>query len=307
MNHNLRSILSGQGVSLITPFNEAGEIDYPRLEGLVLRLVHDDSDFIIALGTSSECSLLSIEEQVRVLDFVSEINESRKPLIAGIAGADTRSSVQRAASFDRRDIAAIFCASSNPSASSQSGYIGHCRSVSVASPLPVILHNAHQFKTAGMTCDTIMELAHEPNIVGVIECSGDVALTGELIRSRPDHFAILSGRDVMALPLLSLGVDGVVSSIGNAFSKEFGSMVHQLLFGSIHEARKTHHALAPLMRILETEGDPTCIKTILAHLNLCDARVRLPNTPVSNTTKQAIYDAIAELPLEMLRLETNYS
>lgn len=300
MNTELTSILSGQGVSLVTPFNALGEVDYPSLENLVSRCISGDADYLLVLGPSSECSLLSIEEQDRILDFVIEINANALPLVAGIASLDTRAAVQRVSSIGQNGIVAIYCAASNPMASSQSGHLGHFRSIAEAANKPILIQSPSSTSGNCMKAETILTLAEEPNITAVVECSGDVALNGMLLRKRPVGFSILSGRDVMTLPLLALGVDGAVTSLGNAFCKSWGAMTHRMLFGSVNDARVTHHIFAPLMRILEMEGEPTGIKTILAHLNLCESRVRLPNTPVSEDIKIALYRAIAELPHQAL-------
>ncbi len=300
MNTELNSILCGQGVSLVTPFNSAGEVDFPSLEKLVNRCISGDADYLLTLGPSSECSLLNIEEQNRILEFVVEINNGVKPLIAGISSSDTRSAVQRIATMSMTHVSGVFCAASNPVASSQSGHIGHFRSIAEASSLPILIQNSAESLANSMSVETILTLAREPKIVGLVECSGNVALNGALLRSRPKGFSILSGRDVMTLPLLALGVDGAITSLGNAFGKSLGAMTHQMLFGSVNEAREVHHTFAPLMHILEMEGAPTGIKTVLAHLGLCDSRVRLPNTPVSESTKMALYRAIADLPQEAL-------
>jgi 4-hydroxy-tetrahydrodipicolinate synthase len=111
----------------------------------------------------------------------------------------------------------------------------------------------------------------------------------------------------MALPLFALGIDGAISTIGNAFPDAFGEMIDLLTFGALNEARKRHHELAPIMRLLELEGKPTAIKSVLAQLNRCHGAVRLPNTPVSEQTQMAIYKTIAELPEHISNkiLETN--
>jgi len=143
-------------------------------------------------------------------------------------------------------------------------------------------------------------LAHEPNIAGVVESTGDVALHGELIRKKPKNFFVLSGRDVMALPLMSMGADGIVSTIANAFPTDCSRMMDQMEFGNFQDARTMHHTLAPLLRILETEGVPTGIKAMLNHFQRMEHLVRLPNTPVSDEMKAALYRELAELPQSMV-------
>ena len=302
MSHDIQSHLQGHGVTLVTPFSREGDVDFPALERLINRSIDEGVDFLSVLGPGSEAALLDTDETVRILDFVSEINAGRKPLLAGIASTDTRSAVKAASEMKVRDVLALFCAAPSPIASSDMGFVGHFRSIAQAASFPVIMHHPGGDHRISVSSDALLQLSQEPNIAGIVECSGDVALFGELVRNRPAGFAVLCGRDVMALPLLALGADGALSSIGNAFSRSFGRMVHQMRFGSIHDARETHHLLAPMMRILEKEGRPTGIKTILSHLNLCESAVRLPNTPVSDITRDALYRTIAELPSEVIGL-----
>lgn len=287
------NVIHGHGVSLITPFNETGEVDYPALERLTTNLVRSKVHFIVVLGHASEAALLDEDEQIRVMDFVSEINNGTKALVGGVASTSTRNAIRRVAAFDRRDFTAIFCGTPVPEPSSNSGYVGHYRSIAQASPLPILMHHEQAIPNQS---EWVLELANEKNISGVIDESGSVELFDELIQKRPSGFGLLSARDSMALPLFALGIDGVVSTIGNAFPDAFGDIVDLLAFGAMHDARVRHHELAPLMRIMETEGRPTTIKSVLSQLNRCSQSVRLPNTPVTEETQHQIYKAIAELP-----------
>lgn len=304
MNKNSAKTMHGHGVSLITPFNDIGDVDFPALERLTNKLLDSSANFIVVLGTASEAALLDDDEQIRVLDFVSELNNGKKPLMGGVASSNTRNAVRRVSSFNQRDFSAIFCGSPMPQASSNSGHVGHYRSVAQESPLPIFMHH---LRNAPGHSEWVMELAGENNIAGVIDETGDMDILDQWMRSKPDGFKLLSARDIMALPLFALGIDGAISTIGNAFPDAFGEMIDLLTFGALNEARKRHHELAPIMRLLELEGKPTAIKSVLAQLNRCHGAVRLPNTPVSEQTQMAIYKAIAELPEHISNkiLETN--
>lgn len=290
--------LSGMGVNLVTPFNAAGEIDFPALERLVHNIKSSSIEFIVVNGSASEAALLSPEECLRSLEFVAEINNKEKPLIAGLPGQDTRSSVSQILSFtERMPCSAILCHEPLPRARTASGYVGHFRSLAQASSLPIIIE--HNQSAIPNTSRALLQLAKDPNVRGIVEATGDVALNGELIRNTPDDFFILTSRDVMMLPLMALGIDGAVSTIANAFPSECSEMMVQMAFGNFHDAQSTHHALAPLLRILESEGEASGIKAILNHFHWLENLVRLPNTPVSEETRAAIYKELAELPQDM--------
>ena len=291
--------LSGMGVNLITPFNAAGEIDFPALERLVLKIKSTPIEFIAVNGSAAEAALLSPEECLRSLEFVAEINNKEKTLIGGLPGGDTRSCVSQIVSFtERTPCSAILCHEPLPRARTAPGYVGHFRSLAQASARPIIVE--HNESSIPDVSDALVQLSKDPNICGIIEATGDVALNGELIRNTPDNFFILTSRDVMMLPLMALGIDGAVSTIANAFPQECSEMMGQMAFGNFQDAQSTHHALAPLLRIIELEGEASGIKAILNHFHEMENLVRLPNTPVSEETRTAIYKELAALPQHMV-------
>ena len=293
MKADASNLIHGHGVSLITPFNPTGEVDYPALERLAKNLMVSKVDFIVVLGHASEAALLDDDEQVRVMDFISEINSGTKKLVGGVASTSTRNAIRRVSAFNQRDFAAIFCGTPAPSASSNSGYIGHYRSIAQASPLPILMHHdGHGLSHS----EWVLEMAQEQNIAGVVDESGNIELMDLWLHNRPEGFGLLTARDAMALPLFALGIDGAISTIGNAFPEAFGEMIDLLAFGAINDARLRHHELAPLMRLMEQEGSPTAIKSILAQLQRYSSAVRLPNTPVSEKTQRSLYRALAQLP-----------
>ena len=297
MNNAFR--LSGMGVNLVTPFNAAGEIDFPALERLVLKIKSTPIEFIAVNGSASEAALLSPEECLRSLEFVAEINDNEKPIIGGLPGGDTRSSVSQILSFtEGTPCAAILCHEPLPRARTASGYLGHFRSLAQAAALPIIIE--HNQSSIPDVSEALLELARDPNVCGIVDATGDVALNGELIRNTPDNFFVLTSRDVMMLPLMALGVDGAVSTIANAFPQECSNMMGQMAFGNFQDAQTTHHSLAPLLRILELEGEASGIKAILNHFHWLGNLVRLPNTPVSEETRMAIYKELAALPQQMV-------
>jgi 4-hydroxy-tetrahydrodipicolinate synthase len=289
----------GQGISLVTPFTDRDAIDFPALERIVHHVATQNVDFLVVRGTSSEIRVLDANEKGRVLAFIQEINDNRLPLIVGVGGADTRSVAAEVEALSEFNVQGILAASPVGGATSQSGYAAHFLAVVEACKVPVIIHNRASERRGGMQAETMLKLARHERIVGVKESSGDINVVSELLRNRPAGFRVLSGADDFALPMMALGADGVISTIGNAFPETFGFMVQQALFGQFTEARKIHHDLSPVMRLLREAGDPTGIKTVLSHLGLCSAQVRLPNTQVDAALSQKFYRAVAALEPEV--------
>ena len=142
---------------------------------------------------------------------------------------------------------------------------------------------------------TTLTLANHSNVIGIKEASGDLEQIGDILAGRPPHFAVWSGDDALAMPTVAMGAEGLISVLGNAFPKPLTAMVEQASFGQTHEARSTHAALKPLMKLMFEEGNPAGIKAAMNHLGLCEGDVRLPLTKASSALKDKLYAAIAAL------------
>lgn len=132
-----------------------------------------------------------------------------------------------------------------------------------------------------MTAETTLRLAQEcENICAVKEASGSLEQIMQIINERPEHFLVLSGDDVLTLPILAAGGDGVISVIANAFPAQFDKMVHLAMEGNLVEARKIHYELFNFMQAIFKEGNPAGVKALLKIMGKCDEFVRLPLTPI---------------------------
>ena len=291
--------LNGLGVAMITPFNKNGAVDYPALQRNTEHLINSDVGFLVVLGTTSETPTLSFEEQRSVLDFIIELNNKRLPIVAGLTSNNTKALCDRISNFDFKGIDAVLSASPNYNKPSQNGIIEHFTHVADSSPKPIILYNVPSRTGSNMLAPTTLKLAENDNIIAIKEASGDLSQVDEILRNKPDGFQVFSGDDALTLPMISSGADGVISVIGNALPKRFGSMVNQALFGQVIEAREMHHKLCPIIDAIFEEGNPTGIKTVMDIIGLCDDSVRLPLVPASKQLRDKLYTCLADLDVEI--------
>ena len=289
------SSLHGLGVAMVTPFNDQGNVDYPALQRMVEHQVNGGTSFLVVLGTTGETPTLSATEQRRVVDFVLEVNAGRLPVVVGVTGNNTAELCARIQGWDVDGIAAFLVATPAYNKPSQEGLKAHYTAVADAAQRPVILYNVPGRTSCNMSSATTLDLANHPNVVGVKEASGDLEQIGDILAHRPEHFAVWSGDDALAMPTVAMGAEGVISVLGNAFPKPMADMVQQASFGQTHEARSTHVTLKPLMTLMFEEGNPTGVKAAMDHLGLCGSEVRLPLMKASSTLKDKLYAAIAAL------------
>lgn len=289
------SSLHGLGVAMVTPFNAQGNVDFPALQKMVEHQIDGGTAFLVVLGTTGETPTLSAAEQRRVVDFVLEVNAGRLPVVVGVTGNNTVELCERIHSWDVNGVAAFLVATPAYNKPGQEGLRAHYTAVADAAQRPVILYNVPGRTACNMSAETTLALANHPNVVGIKEASGDLDQIGDILANRPEHFALWSGDDALAMPTVAMGAEGLISVLGNAFPKPMAAMVEQASFGQIHEARITHAALKPLMSLMFEEGNPTGVKAAMVHLGLCEGNVRLPLTKASDSLKDKLYAAIASL------------
>ncbi len=269
--------IKGTGVAIVTPFHNYGTIDFSSLEKLLNHIIDGGADFIVAMGTTSEAATLTADEKTAVLDCVLEVVNGRMPVVLGIGGNSTQSVISAIKKTDFNGISAILSVAPYYNKPSQKGLIYHFKNISGASPVPVIIYNVPGRTSVNITAETVLKLAEESeNIVAVKEASGNIMQVMEILRNKPDDFKLFSGDDALTFPMVTLGADGVISVVANAYPAEFSKMVSLALNGNYTEAKKIHYSLLPFINLLFADGNPSGIKAALDNMDILKNNLRLP-------------------------------
>lgn len=281
--------LKGMGVALITPFNEDKSIDEPALRKLVQFQLKNNTDYIVVLGTTGEYATLTAEELERVKQIIRDENDKQLPLVLGIGGNSTSQVCLRLKQENLEGFDAILSVSPYYNKPSQEGIYQHFVAVAEAAPLPVIVYNVPGRTSSNILPETIARLAKDcDNIIGIKEAAGDLVQAMKMIDQTPEDFLVISGDDMIALPMVLAGGSGVISVIGEGFPKEFSKMIHLGLERKVDEAYAIHHALAPVIDLIFEEGNPAGIKAVFHKLELAEPHVRLPLMPATNSLTNKI-------------------
>jgi 4-hydroxy-tetrahydrodipicolinate synthase len=273
---------NGTGIAVVTPFDNQGKPDGIGISNVVQHLVSGGVDFVVALGTTGETPTLSKEERIQVLGLIRENLTGRLPLWCGMGGNDTRELLDQLRAFDLEGVDALLSVTPYYNRPSQAGLYAHYRELALATDKPIVLYNVPARTGCSLSAETTLRLASDfPNIVGTKEASGDWTQIMEIMRSKPASFKVYSGDDAISLPLLALGLDGVVSVIGNALPQSFSKMVRYALNNEFDAARQLHQQLLPIMNAVFREGSPAGIKFLLNELGLCESYLRLPLVGIS--------------------------
>lgn len=286
----------GMGVALVTPFTKNKDIDYPALKRVIDHVVDNGADFLVALGTTGETPALFEQEKTDVKNFIKKYANDRIPLVIGVGGNNTAEIVKQLKEDDFSGYSAILSVVPPYNKPSQEGIFFHFKAIAEASPLPVILYNVPGRTGVNMTAETTLRLAREvPGIIGIKEASGNLQQIQKLIREKPDTFTVLSGDDGMTYPLMALGAQGVISVLGNAYTKEFSEMVHLCLEGNYIEAVDYHYKYREIIRLLFADGNPAGVKCVMHDMGLIENELRLPLVPVCDHTATEIIHWIKTL------------
>lgn len=287
---------SGLGVAMVTPFNNDGSVDFDGLTKLTNYLIDGGVDYLVVQGTTGESATLTLSEKQEVLEHVKQVNAGRLPLVFGHGGNNTAALIEGFNNFNWDGVDAILSASPYYNKPTQEGIFQHYKALNAATPKPIIIYNVPGRTSSNITASTTVRMAKElNNMIAIKEASGNLSQVSQIIKNKPEGFAVISGDDPLVVPHISIGGDGVISVIGNATPKTFSNLVKQSLAGNFKEAAQLHLRVLDLIDLLFVEGNPAGIKAALNIQNVCGETVRLPLVSISDSTRKAIAKEIAGL------------
>ena len=281
---------------MITPFKKDGAIDFNALEKLIHFNIDNGVNYFVSLGTTGETATLGKDERKEVWKFTAKAVNGKVPLVAGIGGNNTAEVVGTIKEFHEAGFDAILSVSPYYNKPTQEGIYQHFMKIAEAAPLPVILYNVPGRTSSNISAETTIRLAKaSEKFIGMKEASGNFAQCMHIVKEKPANFLVISGDDIITLPMIGFGMDGVISVVGQAFPKDFSAMVKEALNGNFTEAKRLHYKLLDFMEWFFAEGSPGGVKAALHYLGICENVVRLPLVPVSETLYQKIAAGIKSI------------
>jgi len=276
--------LIGTGVALVTPFKKDFSIDFEALQRIVNFSIDGGVEYLVVMGTTAENATLTQDEKEQVINAVIDINKGRLPIVLGVGGNNTMQVVEELKTRDFSAFEAILSVSPYYNKPTQEGIYQHFKAIAEASPIPVILYNVPGRTSSNMLPSTVVRLAKDfDNVVAIKEAAGDVVQAMQLIKNAPKDFLVISGDDMIALPIVLAGGAGVISVIGQGFPKEFSEMIRLGLNKKVNEAFKTQYFLSDCIDMIFEQGNPAGIKQVFQALGIAENIVRLPLVSVDDS------------------------
>lgn len=282
-------MFTGAFTAMITPFRD-GKLDEARLIEQIEYQIAQGIDGLVPVGTTGESPTLSFAEHERVIELTVQTARGRVPVIAG-TGANSTTEALELHAFAKK-AGATACLSVNPyyNKPTQEGLYRHFMTLADKVDLPIVLYNIPSRTGITMSASTVARLNAHKNIVAIKESTGSIEMASE-IRNACD-ITILSGDDYMTVPLMALGAKGVVSVSSNLIPAKIKKLVQTCLAGDFRSAAEQHDRLFKFFRVLFLDGNPAGIKYAMSVAGRDSGELRLPLVQASESTQQAIRQAM---------------
>ncbi len=286
--------ITGSIVALVTPMGADGSVDVDALRKLIDWHIAEGTDCIGVVGTTGESPTVSVNEQRDIIRVAVEHAAGRVPIMAG-AGANSTAEAIELTRFCK-EVGADCTLQVVPyyNKPTQEGIYRHFRAIAEAVDIPIVLYNVPGRTVADMLAETALRLAEVPNIVGIKEATGNIDRALQILRQRPQGFAVYSGDDPTAVALMLLGGQGNVSVTANVAPRLMHALCMAAIAGHASEAAQLHFKLMELNRLLFIEPNPIPVKWALSAMGKIGGSLRLPLTPLSSH-QDALRAALADL------------
>jgi 4-hydroxy-tetrahydrodipicolinate synthase len=287
----------GTGTAMITPFKADGSIDEQALRRCVDFQIAGGVDMLLPCGTTGEGATLDDRETDRVVEIVIEQTKGRVPVIVGAGSNSTAKAVQMTKRARKLGADGVLSVGPYYNKPTQQGYYEHFKAIAEADDISVIVYNVPGRTGGNIEAKTMLRLADIPNIVAVKEASGNLGQIMDIVREAPSDFRVLSGDDLLTLPIIASGGHGVVSVVSNETPGMMSAMTDAALEGNFAKARELHYKMLPLMNINFVESNPIPVKTALAMMGLIEENYRLPLVRITAPNREKVGRVVEELGL----------
>jgi 4-hydroxy-tetrahydrodipicolinate synthase len=297
-------MITGSLVAIVTPMLEDGRLDLPRFRKLIDWHIAQGTSAIVVVGTTGESPTVDFDEHKELIRVAVEHSAGRLPIIAGTGGNSTAEAIELSESAKKNGATASLSVVPYYNKPTQEGMYQHFRKIAETVDLPMFLYNVPSRTVADLQNDTVLRLAEVPGVIGIKDATSNMERGTDLIKRAPRNFAIYSGDDAAALPLMALGGHGVISVTANVAPRAMAEMCSAALVGDVRKAREINLRLIGLHQKLFIETSPAPVKWAMAQMGLIESGLRLPMVPLSERSHEAVREALAEagiaLPLRMV-------
>jgi 4-hydroxy-tetrahydrodipicolinate synthase len=294
-----QATFTGCGTAMVTPFKRDLSLDQETFRKLVRRQILEGINFLVPCGTTGENPTLSRAEHLRVTEITLEEAKGKVPVLAGCGGYNTAEVIELGKKLHAMGADGLLSVTPYYNKPTQEGLYQHYKAIAAAVPLPIVVYSVAGRTGVNVEPATLKRLAAIDNIVGVKEASGNVGQMAAVVQEVPERFSVLSGDDVLTIPVIALGGRGVVSVLSNEIPGEMTRLTQLALAGDYSGARVIQRQYFDLMQANFIESNPGPVKAAMAMMGLLEPVFRLPlvaPTDANRAKLEAILRSTGLLP-----------
>lgn len=289
--------LRGVGTALVTPFTADGAVDLDAVRRLAIRQIESGIDMLVPCGTTGEAVTVDENEYRQILETVVEAAAGRVPVIAGAGSNATVAAIRTAQIAVSCGVDGVLIVGPYYNKPTQEGYYQHFMAVADAVECGVVLYNVPGRTGGNITAETQLRIAEHGRVIATKEASANFSQIYDILRGRPEGFAVLSGDDDLVLAQIAIGMDGIISVAANEVPDAFARMVHLAQEGDFPGAMEVFYMLVDLLRGNFIESNPIPVKTAMAMMGLIEERFRLPLVPMQDENREKLERILRTLDL----------
>ncbi len=287
-------MFQGSMVALVTPMHETGAVDFESLNRLVQWHIAQQTDAIVAVGTTGESATLDEEEHCNVIRAVVEAAKGQVKVIAGTGANSTREAITLTECAVDAGADAVLLVTPYYNKPTQEGLYRHFKTLAEAVNIPQILYNVPGRTGCDMVNTTVERLADIENIIGIKDATGNLERGADLIRRVAGRMAVYSGDDATTLELIRLGAKGCISVTANIAPRRMHDLCTAALNGDFAAAEAFNQPLIDCHRQLFIESNPIPVKWALYRMGRIPAGIRLPLTPLAESCHAPLEAALRQ-------------
>jgi len=284
--------------AMVTPFTEAGEVDYKQAKKLALALLNSGSEGVLVVGTTGESPTLTHEEELRLFSEVKSA-VGKGTVIAGTGSNSTAEAMEATKGAEKIGVDACLLVVPYYNKPTQDGLYQHFKAIAQSTSLPCILYNVPSRTVTSLSADTVIKLSQIDNIIGIKEASGNLDAVAKIISQTKKDFLVWSGNDGDTLPILALGGYGVISVASHLVGNQIREMIYSFINGKTGEAADIHRRLMPLVNAMFIVSNPIPVKYALNHVGFNVGKPRLPLTEPDEKSAAIIRDTLKNYKIDL--------
>lgn len=244
--------LTGVMPALVTPFDEAGKIDFKAFERLLTKLRADGVSGWVPCGSTGEYYAMNADERASVLKFVAGFANKNELLIAGTNAGSTADVIEHTKRARDLGYGTVLLSAPYYATPKPNELIAHYQAVLDAVDVDIVLYNYPPKVGVEVGLEVLDAFVDNPRILGIKESSGNLLRAIEIRGRYGNRYQVTNGSDDQTLDFYLWGATSWICGPANCMAKACVDLVKTIEAGNWIAARDKMQVIYGAMASLES-------------------------------------------------------